>query len=125
MTNFISGNGHLITLSAANRGDLYLVDLQNSQNNKREEKIWYRNIPKLKARWRYPLVSEINAKSLIKLEPTTMVAIGRKYKSRFNKFGVIDSPKSELSENNIFNAIRLLSGILSIYFASTSLDQGH
>ena len=110
MTNLISDGGHLITISAANRGDLYLVGLKDAKTDKEVERVWYRNTPEIRTRWRYPLVAQISSKSLIKLEPTAMVVIGTKYKNRFNKFGLVDSPKNELSENNIFNANRF-SGI--------------
>jgi LPS-assembly protein len=46
----------------------------------------------------------------LKLEPTAMVVLGKKFQQRFNKFGLIDSHNTELSENNIFNANRY-SGI--------------
>ncbi|MDA9163643.1 LPS assembly protein LptD [Rickettsiaceae bacterium] len=110
MTNLISDGGHLVTLSAANRGDLYLVGLHDKATGKEAERVWYRNTPELRSRWRYPLTSQISYKSVLKLEPTAMVAIGNKYETRFNKFGLVDSPKNELSENNIFNANRF-SGI--------------
>ena len=109
MSNLISNRGHMMKFTFANRGDLYWVNFTNP-TAREQEKTWYRNIPEFSTRWRYPLVRSIGSKSSITIEPTAMVVIGRKYEPRFSKFGLVDSPKNELSENNIFNTNRF-SGV--------------
>lgn len=109
MSNLISNGGHMMNFTFANRGDLYWVNFTNPTTRERE-RTWYRNIPEFSTRWRYPLVKSIGSKSSITIEPTAMVVIGRKYEPRFSKFGLVDSPKNDLSKNNIFSANRF-SGI--------------
>ena len=107
MKNIISKKGHIFTLSASNLGNLYLVESADQQN----AKIWYRNIPEITAKWFLPLVRHFNLSSYtVKLEPTIMATMGKKYEARFDKFGLIDSEKNELSENNIFSTNKF-SGI--------------
>ena len=115
MNNIITDNGHMFTNSLANRYDLYWVDF--SENGKsygkhppKQHVVWNRNIPEVRTRWRYPLVKSLNNKTTIKLEPTAMLVVGKKYEERFNKYPLIDSNKNELSENNLFQANRF-SGI--------------
>lgn len=110
MTNMISQGGHMFTLGASNRGDLYVVDFNENKSRNSQQKIWYRNIPEVSAKWRYPLMKSISQRSSIKIEPTAMIALGRKYEKRFEKFALVDAPKNELSENNIFSTNRF-SGI--------------
>lgn len=110
MNNIITSNGHMMTYSIANRGDLYWADFVDKNTLLEKQGIWYRNIPELRSRWRYPLVKSLNDTSSLKLEPTAMIVLGRKFENRFNKFALIDSNKSELSENNIFQPNRF-SGI--------------
>lgn len=103
-TDVISDKGHMLSYALMNRSDLYWVDFNNKTDGKQH--VWARNIPELSAKWRYPLVKSIRAGTIVKLEPTTMIVHGRKFEPRFNKFGVIDSNKTELSENNIFSKNR-------------------
>ena len=110
MSNTISQGGHMLTLRASNRGDLYIVDFDKTKSTIRRQKIWYRNIPEISAKWRYPLIKSLSHKSSLKIEPTAMLAIGTKYEKRFKKFSLIDAQKNELSENNIFSSNRF-SGI--------------
>ncbi|GAB4163513.1 MAG: LPS-assembly protein LptD [Rickettsiaceae bacterium] len=110
MTNLVSDNGHMVTYSLANRGDLYWVNFFDKEAKLEQQKVWYRNIPEVSSRWRYPLITSLGTKTSLKLEPTAMIVLGRKYESRFNKFGLIDSNKTELSENNLFNTNRF-SGV--------------
>jgi len=111
MQNIISRMGHVFDISLSNRGDLYFVDFIDQNTDEQKAKSWYRNIPEISGKWSFPLVRSVGKSSdVIKLEPTAMVTIGRKYESRFDKFGVIDSSKNELSENNIFDSNRF-SGI--------------
>lgn len=110
MTNLISSSGHMFTLGIANRGDFYIVDLHERKFEKDRQKIWYRNIPEVSAKWRYPLAKSISTKSSIKIEPIAMIVLGRSYEKRFEKFALVDAPKNELSENNIFSTNRF-SGI--------------
>jgi len=104
MTNVISKGGHMFTFGIANRGDLYISDLKEKQ------RVWYRNIPELSAKWRYPLVNAISSKTTLKIEPIVMMVLGRKYEKRFEKFALVDAQKNELSENNIFSTNRF-SGV--------------
>ena len=106
MFNMISQGGHMYTLTTSNRGDLYVVDFNKSKSKKRQQKVWYRNIPEVSAKWRYPLMKSITQKYNIKIEPTAMVVLGKKYEKRFEKFALVDTPKNELSENNIFSTNR-------------------
>jgi LPS-assembly protein len=110
MTNLISKSGHMFTFGLANRGDLYIADLKQKEHSGEKQRIWYRNIPEVNARWRYPLARSIGSKSILKVEPTAMIVLGRKYEKRFEKFVLVDAPKNELSENNIFSTNRF-SGI--------------
>jgi LPS-assembly protein len=110
MTNLISNNGHMLTFGLANRGDLYVADLKEKEHSSEKQRVWYRNIPEINARWRYPLAKSIGSKASLKIEPTAMVVLGRKYEKRFEKFILVDAPKNELSENNIFSTNRF-SGI--------------
>lgn len=109
-SNMISQEGHMFTIGASNRGDLYIVDFNENKSRKSQQKIWYRSIPEVSAKWRYPLMKSITQKSSLKIEPTAMVVLGRKYEKRFEKFALVDAPKNELSENNIFSTNRF-SGI--------------
>lgn len=105
MNNTISSGGHMLTLTAANRGDLYWTDIISSSTiDTSQSQTLYRNIPELGARWRYPLVKNLNSKSNIVIEPTAMAVVGKKYESKFRKFELVDAPKNELSENNIFKS---------------------
>ena len=104
MSNLISSGGHMISFTLANRGDLYWTSFINSDMHHAQDRIWYRNIPEFRTKWRYPLAKAISSKSSIVIEPTIMVVFGRKYEPRFKKFELIDAPKNELSENNIFSA---------------------
>ncbi len=109
MSNLISSGGHTMNFTLANRGDLYWVNFTDP-TAREQEKTWYRNIPEFRTKWAYPLISSIGSKSSITIEPTAVVVIGRKYEPRFSKFGLVDSPTNELSENNIFSANRF-SGV--------------
>ncbi|PCJ29341.1 MAG: diguanylate cyclase [Rickettsiales bacterium] len=109
MKNIISDGGHMFSFSLANRADLYwvsFVDNKAKKAKKEKEEILYRTIPEFRTKWRYPLARSFAAGFNVKIEPTAMVVFGRRYKSEFEKFAQIDSPKNELSENNIFNANR-------------------
>lgn len=110
MNNIITNNGHMMTYSVANRADLYWVDFTDQNTLMERQRVLYKNIPEFRTRWRYPLVKSLNEESSFKLEPTAMLVLGRKFESRFNKFGLVDSNKSELSEDNIFQPNRF-SGI--------------
>jgi len=110
MTNFISRSGHMFTFGLANRGDLYIADLKDKNSGIEKQRVWYRNIPEISAKWRYPLVKALSSKAILKIEPIVMVVLGRKYEKRFEKFALVDAPKNELSENNIFSTNRF-SGI--------------
>ncbi|MDP4708578.1 MAG: LPS assembly protein LptD [Rickettsiaceae bacterium] len=103
MNNLITNNGHMMSFTFANRGDLYWTNFLDPNTVNEKEKIWYRNIPEFRTRWRYPLAKTISNKSTIVLEPTAMVVLGKKYEPRFKKFELVDPTKNELSENNIFN----------------------
>ncbi len=105
-SNLISQQGHMFTFAAANRSDLHVVAFTDKKISKKKNKVWYRNIPEIKARWRYPLIRNVSSKFTVKVEPTAMVAIAQKYKKHFQKFDLIDSPINELSENNIFSSNR-------------------
>lgn len=109
-SNLTSQGGHVFTFAVANRGDLYIVGFTDEKTSKEKDKVWYRNIPEIKTRWRYPLVRSVGSKSSIKIEPIVMAVVGQKYEPRFQKFGLVDSPVNELSENNIFTFNRF-SGI--------------
>lgn len=102
MNNIFTSSGHILTFTAGNRGDLYWHDNINSSNNSSTNKTLYRNIPELSAKWRYPLIKNLNTKSNIVLEPTAMVVVGQNYDNKYKKFELVDAPKNELSENNIF-----------------------
>ena len=104
MSNVISSGGHMLSFTIANRGDLYWTSFIKPGMESEKEKTWYRNIPEFRTRWKYPLVKSVSAKSSIVLEPTSMIVLGRKYEPRFKKFELVDAPKNELSENNIFSA---------------------
>jgi LPS-assembly protein len=105
MNNSFSNGGHMLTLTASNRADLYWTDRINAPTtNDSTSKSLYRNIPELSARWRYPLMKNLNSRSNIVVEPTAMAVIGEKYESKFKKFQLVDAPKNEFSENNIFKA---------------------
>lgn len=104
MKKMISNQGHMFTFTLANRGDLYFTNFISPDTGQDKFKKWYRNIPEFRTQWRYPLARRISKKSSVALEPTAMVVIGKRYKPRFKKFELIDAPKSELSENNIFLA---------------------
>lgn len=110
ISNMISQGGHMFTIGASNRGDLYIVDFNENKLKNTQQKVWYRNIPEVSAKWRYPLIKSITKKSSLKIEPTVMVVHGRAYEKRFKKFALVDAPKNELSENNIFSTNRF-SGI--------------
>ena len=110
MNNLITNNGHMMTYSVANRGDLYWVDFTDKNTLLERQRVWYRNIPEFRTQWRYPLIKSLSDKSSLKLEPTSMLVLGRKFENRFNKYALVDSNKSELSENNIFQPNRF-SGI--------------
>ena len=110
MNNLITNNGHMLTYSVANRGDLYWVDFTDKNTLIERQRVWYKNIPEFRTRWRYPLVKSLSDRSSLKLEPTTMLVLGRKFENRFNKFALVDSNKNELSEDNIFHPNRF-SGI--------------
>lgn len=110
LSNMISQGGHMFTIGASNRGDLYIVDFNENKLKNPQQKVWYRNIPEISAKWRYPLIKSISNKSSVKIEPTVMVVHGRPYEKRFKKFALVDAPKNELSENNIFSTNRF-SGI--------------
>jgi len=109
MNNVITNNGHMMTYSVANRGDLYWVDSIDKNTLLERQHVLYRNIPEFRTRWRYPLIKSLSESSL-KLEPTVMLVLGRKFENRFNKVALVDSNRSELSENNIFQPNRF-SGI--------------
>jgi len=104
MSNLISSSGHMMSFTLANRGDLYWTSFINPNTTSENEKVWYRNIPEFRTRWRYPLANAISTKSTIVLEPTAMIVFGKNYEPRFKKFELVDPPKNELSENNIFSA---------------------
>lgn len=106
VSNMISQGGHMFTIGASNRGDLYIVDFDENKLKSSQQKVWYRNIPEVSAKWRYPLIKSISKKSSMKIEPTVMVVHGRAYEKRFEKFALVDAPKNELSENNIFSTNR-------------------
>lgn len=110
ISNMISQGGHMFTIGASNRGDLYIVDFNESKLKNTQQRVWYRNIPEVSAKWRYPLIKSITRKSSLKIEPTVMVVHGRAYEKRFEKFALVDTPKNELSENNIFSTNRF-SGV--------------
>lgn len=107
LTNlFITDTGHIIDTSLSNRGDLYWVDSLGNVNLPEKAKIWYRNIPEISNRIRYPLVKSINEDASLKFEPTAMLTVGRRYEERFSKFGLVDQNKLELSDANLFLANR-------------------
>ncbi len=110
MTNLISRGGHMFTFGLANRGDLYIADLKEANSGREKQKVWYRNIPEISAKWRYPLAKAISSKTTLKIEPIVMIVLGRKYEKRFEKFALVDAQKNELSENNIFSTNRF-SGV--------------
>jgi LPS-assembly protein len=101
MNNVITNNGHMMTYSVANRGDLYWVESIDKNTLLEHQRGLYRNIPEFRTRWRYPLIKSFS-ESTLKLEPTAMLVLGRKFENRFNKVALVDSNRNELSENNIF-----------------------
>ncbi len=103
MNNIITNNGQIINLTLANRSDLYWTSIINSNSNQGHEVVWYRNIPEFRAKWRYPLIKTPSSKSNIIIEPIIMLILGKKYTEDDQKFALIDPPKSEISENNIFS----------------------
>jgi LPS-assembly protein len=102
MNNVFTQSGHILTFTASNRGDLYWHDTITSSEAGSTSKTLYRNIPELSAKWRYPLIKNLNTKSNIVVEPTAMVVVGQNYENKYKKFELVDAPKNELSENNIF-----------------------
>ncbi len=99
----ITNLGHIFEFAASNRSDLYLVSYIDANSKKEIDRVWYRNIPEAKVKWRYPLQSNLGKYSAIKIEPTAMFVMGKKYESRYKKYSLIDATSYELSENNIFN----------------------
>jgi LPS-assembly protein len=106
---FQSDSGHLFSFTLSNRADLYLLSMPTEQKIE-QEKVRYRNIPEISSRWSFPMIRDFNNMRSVKVEPIATVVLGRKYNSRLNKFGIIDSPKYELDNDNIFNSNRF-SGI--------------
>lgn len=102
---FQSNSGHLFSLTLSNRADLYLLNRPNEQKVE-QEKVWYRNIPEISSRWSFPMIRSFTNTTSVKVEPIATVVLGRKYNSRLDKFGIIDAPKYELDNDNIFNSNR-------------------
>jgi len=102
-TQMISNHGHVWELALENRSDLYVADFEKPKNRSTEgQKIWYRSLPEVQGKWRYPMISNSNLGTGIKIEPIAMAVIGKKYETKYNKYGFIDASKYELSEDNIF-----------------------
>ncbi len=115
-------NGHLFNTGAHNRVDFYYFDLNNSyrRSNKsrsqsniafnKKSDTPFRHIPELSARWSYPLFASISKKTTINIEPISTFNLGKSFQKKYHKFGLIDSPKYDLDEANIFARNRF-SGI--------------
>ena len=106
----ITPNGHLLNFAVANRSDLYWFNSKNFTANTEKEKIWSRNIPEFHAKWRYPLVRDFLGTTAVKIEPIAAAFVGKNYSKNFDKFGLIDANKYELSEYNLFSSNKF-SGI--------------
>lgn len=100
--NIYTDSGQIVNLGISNRTDYYFANIRDS-NKINNEKIMFRHIPEIFTTWRYPLVSSISSRTSIKIEPIVSAILGRSYQERFNKFGLIDSPKFDLSEETLFN----------------------
>ena len=104
MLNSISNQGHMISTTLANRTDLYWLNSLDKAKDRKYEQTLHRHIPEFRTHWRYPLIKTIGSKTNISIEPNAMVVLGKKYKSEFNKFVLVDPHRNELAESNIFNA---------------------
>lgn len=115
-------NGHLFSAGIHNRMDFYYFDLHDSYISSNISKFQnddilnkkinasFRHIPELSGRWSYPLFANISDKTTLNIEPVTSFNIGKGFKNKYHKFGLIDSPKYDLDEVNIFARNRF-SGI--------------
>ena len=77
--------------------------IMKNQYNHKQDKVYGRTIPELQGTWRYPLINNLKSGAII-LEPIVSPTIGQNYKRKHNKFGYIDAPQFEVSDENLFDA---------------------
>ncbi len=110
-TNIITDSGYVLKMTGSNRSDLYFVKNFNySIGSKKindgyrtdDDKLLFRNIPEFETTLSYPVYQIFNERNTILLEPIITAIIGRNETKYDRCFHLIDSPKYELSENNLF-----------------------
>lgn len=125
----ITPSGHLFTLSATTRGDIYSVENISTTNNLNKDDVIGRVIPELGAEWSYPMIRSFQNGGSMTVEPLASVAVSP-YGNNPDEIPNEDSQNFELNDINLFSLDkftgldRLETGPRANYGVRTSYSTG-
>lgn len=101
--NLTLSSGQLLTLIVRTIEDLYTY--KNIPEHMSKKQIsYFRTIPEIQAILRHPFTKTISYNKNAIVEPIVSLTFGRKQESTDKMFKLIDSSKSEITENNFFTS---------------------